>query len=60
MVTGFDGSYRRLESKEVLASNQLVHHEMLGFFADLFAGRGLAPLPSAADYAAKRATRALG
>ena len=57
MVTGFDGAYRRLESKEVLASNQLIHHEMLGFFADLFAGRGLSPLPSAADYSARRAAK---
>jgi myo-inositol-1(or 4)-monophosphatase len=59
MVTGFDGAYRRLDSREVLASNQLIHHEMLRFFEDLFAGRNLAPLPSAADYAARRAERAL-
>ncbi len=58
MVTGFDGTYRRLDSKEIFASNQLIHHEMLGFFADLFAGRGVSPLPSAADYAARRAARA--
>jgi hypothetical protein len=31
---------------------------MLGFFADLFAGRNLTPLPSAAEYAAKRQARA--
>ena len=59
MVTGFDGSYRRLESKEILASNQHLHHELLGFFADIFAGRGLSPLPSAADYAVRRAAREL-
>jgi len=57
MVTGFDGAYRRLDSREVLASNQHIHHEMLGFFADLFAGRNVSPLPSAADYAARRAAR---
>jgi myo-inositol-1(or 4)-monophosphatase len=57
MVTDFEGSYRRLDSREVLASNQLIHHEMLTFFADLFAGRNLSPLPSAADYAARRAAR---
>jgi len=39
MVTGFDGAYRRLDSREVLASNQHIHHEMLSFFEDLFAGR---------------------
>jgi myo-inositol-1(or 4)-monophosphatase len=57
MVTGFDGAYRKLDSKEILASNQLIHHELLGFFADLFAGRNLAPLPSAKEYAARRAER---
>jgi len=57
MVTGFDGAYRRLDSREILASNQLIHHEMLGFFLDMFAGRNLAPLPSAAEYAARRAAR---
>jgi myo-inositol-1(or 4)-monophosphatase len=59
MVTSFDGTYRRLDSREILASNQRIHHELLGFFADLFAGRNLAPLPSPAEYAARRAARAL-
>ena len=58
MVTGFDGAYRRLDSKEVLASNQHMHHELLGFFADLFAGRNLSPLPSPVEYAARRAAEA--
>jgi myo-inositol-1(or 4)-monophosphatase len=57
MITGFDGSYRRLESREILASNQLMHHELLGIFADIFAERDLEPLPSAADYAARRAAK---
>jgi myo-inositol-1(or 4)-monophosphatase len=57
MVTGFDGSYRRLDSREVLASNQRIHHELLGVFADLFAGRDLTPLKSPAEYAAYRAAR---
>ena len=57
MVTGFDGSYRRLDSREILASNQHIHHELLGVFDDLFAGRNLAPLPSPAEYAARRAAR---
>ncbi len=55
MVTGFDGTYRKLDSDEVLASNQLLHHELLGFFSDLFAGRDLEPLPSPIEYAARRA-----
>jgi myo-inositol-1(or 4)-monophosphatase len=60
MITGFDGSYRRLDSKEIFASNQLLHHEMLAFFKDLFAGKNLAPLPSPADYAARREARKQG
>jgi myo-inositol-1(or 4)-monophosphatase len=58
MVTRFDGAYRRLDSFEILASNQLIHHELLGFFRDMFAGKDLAPLPSPAEYAALRAERA--
>lgn len=58
MVTRFDGAYRRLDSLEILASNQLIHHELLGFFRDMFAGKDLAPLPSPAEYAAMRAERA--
>ena len=58
MVTGFDGTYRRLDSLEILASNQLIHHELLGLFKDMLAGRNLAPLPSPAEYAARRAERA--
>jgi len=57
MVTGFDGAYRRLNSREILASNQHIHPEMLAFFSDLFAGRNLAPLPSPSEYAASRAVR---
>lgn len=57
MVTGFDGSYRRLDSREVLASNQLIHHELLALFTNIFAGKDLAPLPSATEFAARRAAR---
>lgn len=57
MVTGFDGAYRKLDSREILASNQHIHHEMLSFFEDLFAGRNLAPLPSPTEYAARREAR---
>jgi len=59
MVTGFDGAYRRLDSREVLATNQLIHHELLSVFADLFAGRDLTPLKSPAEFAAQRAARGL-
>jgi myo-inositol-1(or 4)-monophosphatase len=57
MVTSFDGEYRKLDSREILASNQIIHHEMLTLFRDMFAGQNLAPLPSAAEYAARRAAR---
>jgi myo-inositol-1(or 4)-monophosphatase len=54
MVTDFSGNYRKLDSREILASNQHVHGELLGLFEDLFAGRNLERLPSAAEYAAQR------
>ena len=56
-VTGFDGSYRRLESREILASNGLIHAELLGFFGDMFAGRDLTPIPTTAEYGARRRER---
>lgn len=54
MVTDFSGSYRKLDSREILASNQHVHGELLRLFDDLFTGRNLEPLPSPAEYAARR------
>ena len=50
MVTRFDGSPFRLDSREVLASNGLIHRELQGNFADIFAGRGLDELPSPLEY----------
>jgi myo-inositol-1(or 4)-monophosphatase len=49
-VTRFDGSPFRLDSREVLASNGLIHQELIAQFEDIFAGRGLEDLPSVADY----------
>ena len=57
-VTGFDGAPRRLESREVLASNGLIHAELLELFGDMFAGRDHLPIPSAAEYGARRRARA--
>jgi myo-inositol-1(or 4)-monophosphatase len=57
-VTDFDGGRFRLDSSEVLASNGIIHQELLGFFSDLFAGRNLTPIPSPKEYAARRAARA--
>ena len=56
-VTGFDGTHRKLDSREVLATNGLMHEELLGFFGDMFAGRGLRAIPTPAEYAAKRVAR---
>ncbi len=56
-VTGFSGDPVRLDSREVLASNGLLHAELLGFFAEMFAGRNLAPIPTPQEYARRRAAR---
>ena len=36
-----------MKSDEILASNGLIHRELVGLFEDMFAGRDLAPIPSA-------------
>lgn len=54
----FSGNKFKLESKEILASNGLIHEELLVFFSDMFAGRDLAPIPTPQEYAAHRAARA--
>jgi len=53
-ITRFDGAAFRLDSREVLASNGLIHQELLENFAEIFAGRGLEELPSPVDYAKSR------
>jgi len=50
-VTRFDGSPFRLDSREVLATNGVIHEEVMQNFREIFAGRGLEPLPSVAEYA---------
>jgi myo-inositol-1(or 4)-monophosphatase len=54
-VTDFGGSPYRLESREILASNGRIHAELIKLFGDMFAGRDLAPIPSAAEFARERA-----
>ncbi len=54
-VTHFDGSRFTLDSREVLATNGLIAEEMKTMFADLFAGRDLEPIPTPAEFAARRA-----
>jgi len=48
-MTGFDGSPFLLNSREVVATNGLLKEELLGVFADIFAGRNLTPLRSAVE-----------
>lgn len=54
-VTRFDGTAFRLDSHEVLATNGLIHNEVITNFEEIFAGRGLDPLPSPVEYAKTRA-----
>ncbi len=54
LVTRFDGSAFRIDSREVLATNRLIHHELLTNFEEIFAGRGLEALPSLAEYLKSR------
>jgi myo-inositol-1(or 4)-monophosphatase len=54
-ITHFDDSRFTLDSREVLATNGLIHAEMEHLFADMFAGRNLEPIPTPAEFAARRA-----
>ncbi len=54
-VTRFDGAPFRLDSREVLGSNSLIHDELIRNFEEIFAGRGLEELPSVAEYVKTRA-----
>lgn len=53
-VSDFAGEDVQLNSREVLASNGLIHNELVGMFQDLFAGRDLTPIPTPGQYAAMR------
>jgi myo-inositol-1(or 4)-monophosphatase len=57
-VSGFSGKPFRLDSREVLASNGLIHVELMDLFGDMFAGRNLAPILTPQQFAAQRAERA--
>ena len=57
-VSDFSGNRVQLESREVLASNGLIHDEMVSFFQNMFAGRDLTPIPTPEEFAAQRAERA--
>jgi myo-inositol-1(or 4)-monophosphatase len=57
-VSGFSGKPFRLDSREVLASNGLIHGELIALFDDMFAGRNLEPILTPQQFAAQRAARA--
>ena len=59
-VTDFAGHAFQLNSREVLASNGLIHAEMVALFEDMFAGRNLSPIPTPQEFAELRAQRAAG
>jgi myo-inositol-1(or 4)-monophosphatase len=54
-ITHFDGGKFTLDSREILASNGLIHPAMEHLFADMFAGRNLEPIATPAEFAARRA-----
>ena len=53
-VSNFAGGAFETASKETLASNGLIHDELLGEFQAIFAGRGLEELPNPVAYAKDR------
>ena len=57
-VTDFAGQPYRLDSREILASNGLIHAELVKLFGDLFAGRNLEPIATPEEFARLRAGQA--
>jgi myo-inositol-1(or 4)-monophosphatase len=53
-VTDFNGGPFQLNSRETLASNGLLHADLVREFAEIFAGRGLEPLPDVREYRKER------
>jgi myo-inositol-1(or 4)-monophosphatase len=49
-VTGFRGEALEVTDRDVVASNGLLHAELLHEFDEIFKGRGLEPLPDPRDY----------
>jgi myo-inositol-1(or 4)-monophosphatase len=49
-VSRFDGVPFQIDSRETLASNGIVHDALLQEFKEIFAGRGLTPLPDPGEY----------
>jgi myo-inositol-1(or 4)-monophosphatase len=53
-VTGFFGQPFHLADRDVVATNGLIHADLLREFKDIFAGRNLEPLPDPQEYARSR------
>jgi len=53
-VTGFFGQPFRLPDRDVVASNGLIHADLLREFKEIFEGRGLEVLPDPREYARSR------
>ncbi len=49
-VTGVDGQGLAVTDRDVVATNGLIHSELLHEFKEIFAGRGLEPLPDPREY----------
>jgi myo-inositol-1(or 4)-monophosphatase len=49
-VTRFDGSPFEIESRETVATNGVIHGELLREFEEIFAGRGLEALPDPREH----------
>ena len=60
MLTDFAGGAFQLDSRAVLASNGLIHGELVELFKNMFAGRDLSPIPTPQEFAQARAQRAAG
>jgi myo-inositol-1(or 4)-monophosphatase len=58
LVTDFSAGAFQLNSHEVLASNGLIHSELVELFRNMFAGRELSPIPTPQEFAQRRAERA--
>jgi myo-inositol-1(or 4)-monophosphatase len=49
-VTGFYGQAMEITDRDVMATNGLIHSELVHEFAEIFSGRGLEPLPDPREY----------
>jgi myo-inositol-1(or 4)-monophosphatase len=49
-VTGFQGQPLEVTDRDVMASNGLIHAHLVNEFTEIFAGRGLEPLPDPREY----------